>query len=325
MSLNVYRGGEFHTLIFSLERRGRREAEPRQTLEKKFDVAELERNVKESSRWQEEGSDYLGKRVKRVFGRRVAGATVVKWIPRESNQGLALWHLRHDDGDEEDLEKFEVTEGLAIAEAEDKQGSGPGSTVSALVRDAVEKRLTQTFSEYMNRLNKMQAIKDRDLGLSALQEALLHREAGMLDDIKDRTRGYAKGANASTPWGAWLRLVKDAAGVSDVKDAILMLEETLRGLKEGEDKMEGGRMAKGWNFSQDAHPLIGRRCRRFFKEFGKSDCTVAAHLSAKNGDPEYSMVWYDMVWYGMIWYGMVWCMVWYGMVWCGSGRYGMVW
>ncbi|CAM9441263.1 unnamed protein product, partial [Pylaiella littoralis] len=55
--------------------RGRREAEPRQTLEKKFDVAELERNVKESSRWQEEGSDYLGKRVKRVFGRRVAGAT----------------------------------------------------------------------------------------------------------------------------------------------------------------------------------------------------------------------------------------------------------
>lgn len=53
-----------------------------------------------SSRWQEEGSDYLGKRVKRVFGRRVAGATVVKWIPKESNQGLALWHLRHDDGDE---------------------------------------------------------------------------------------------------------------------------------------------------------------------------------------------------------------------------------
>lgn len=40
----------------------------------------------------------------------------------------------------------------------------------------------------MNRLNKMQAIKERDLGLSALQEALLHREAGMLDDIKDRTR-----------------------------------------------------------------------------------------------------------------------------------------
>lgn len=51
-------------------------------------------------KWLEEGSEYLGKRVRRVFGRRIAGATVVRWIPKESNHGLALWHLRHDDGDE---------------------------------------------------------------------------------------------------------------------------------------------------------------------------------------------------------------------------------
>lgn len=38
---------EFHKLILSLDRRGRREAELRQALEKKFDVAELERNVKD--------------------------------------------------------------------------------------------------------------------------------------------------------------------------------------------------------------------------------------------------------------------------------------
>lgn len=57
-------------------------------------------------------------------------------------------------------------------------------------------------------------------------------------------RDYAKGSNTATPRGAWLRLVKDAAGVSDMKEAILMLEETLRGLQEGEDKMEGGRMGE---------------------------------------------------------------------------------
>lgn len=50
--------------------------------------------------WREDGSDYVGKRVKRVFGRRVAGAQVVKWVPKEDNEGLALWHVRHDDGDE---------------------------------------------------------------------------------------------------------------------------------------------------------------------------------------------------------------------------------
>lgn len=50
-------------------------------------------------------------------------------------------------------------------------------------------------------------------------------------------------ANVSTR-GGWLRLVKDAGGVSDLKEAVLMLEETLRGLQEGEDKMEGGRMGE---------------------------------------------------------------------------------
>lgn len=60
-------------------------------------------------------------------------------------------------------------------------------------------------------------------------------------------RDYAKGSNTATPRGAWLRLVKDAVGVSDVKEAILMLEETLRGLQEGEDKMEGGRMGEAEN------------------------------------------------------------------------------
>lgn len=57
-------------------------------------------------------------------------------------------------------------------------------------------------------------------------------------------RDYAKGTNTSTPRGAWLRLVKDATEISEMKEAILMLEETLRGLQEGEDKMEGGRMGE---------------------------------------------------------------------------------
>lgn len=51
-------------------------------------------------KWRETGSKYLNKRVKRVFGRRVAGAMVLKWVPKEDNGGLALWHVRHDDGDE---------------------------------------------------------------------------------------------------------------------------------------------------------------------------------------------------------------------------------
>ena len=47
---------------------------------------------------------------------------------------------------QEDLEDFEVKEGIAMAEAEDKQGSGPGVTVSALVKAAVDGSLAQAFS-----------------------------------------------------------------------------------------------------------------------------------------------------------------------------------
>lgn len=50
--------------------------------------------------WRKEGSALLGKRVRRVFGRRVTGAEVLKWVSAESNGGMALWHVQHDDGDE---------------------------------------------------------------------------------------------------------------------------------------------------------------------------------------------------------------------------------
>ena len=53
---------------------------------------------------------------------------------------------------------------------------------------ALFRRFSLSREEYVNRLNKMQAIKPRDLGLFALKETLLHREAGMLDDIKERSR-----------------------------------------------------------------------------------------------------------------------------------------
>lgn len=54
--------------------------------------------------------------------------------------------------------------------------------------------------------------------------------------------GYSKGTNSATPRGTWLRLVREATGISHLREAILTLEETLRGLQAGEDKIEGGRM-----------------------------------------------------------------------------------
>jgi hypothetical protein len=59
--------------------------------------------------WIESGHEWIGRRIKRVFG--PTGSTamgrIVSWA-----QADRLWHVVHGDGEEEDLEEHEVEEGL---------------------------------------------------------------------------------------------------------------------------------------------------------------------------------------------------------------------
>ena len=76
---------------------------------------EKEEKGEENDEWQTTGSEYLGQRVKRIFtvkGKTTHTCGVIDgWLPKEINDGLALWHVKHDDGDDEDLELHEVTRG----------------------------------------------------------------------------------------------------------------------------------------------------------------------------------------------------------------------
>ena len=64
--------------------------------------------------WSTEGHDFLNARValaheKPKGGKRVFLGTIVKWAPPDADAGdQALFHVRHDDGDSEDLEDYEV-------------------------------------------------------------------------------------------------------------------------------------------------------------------------------------------------------------------------
>ena len=42
---------------------------------------------------------------------------ITGWLPKRFNDGIALWHVVHDDGDEEDLEENEAEEAIAAFEA----------------------------------------------------------------------------------------------------------------------------------------------------------------------------------------------------------------
>jgi hypothetical protein len=65
--------------------------------------------------WQTSGHDWIGQRVLRPFaGHDPAVGTVISWVPRDGDDD-PLWHVLHDDGDEEDLEEFEMKEALELA------------------------------------------------------------------------------------------------------------------------------------------------------------------------------------------------------------------
>ena len=62
-----------------------------------------------------EGNEHIGARVRRLFAKAEAqDGTIVSWLPPgEDPEDEPLWHVVHDDGDEEDLDATELKEALA--------------------------------------------------------------------------------------------------------------------------------------------------------------------------------------------------------------------
>ena len=64
-----------------------------------------------------EGCDFVNRSVLRKFGRGIESyGTVVSWLPAHLNEGEPYYRVRHDDGDEEDLDEAELAEALKAAE-----------------------------------------------------------------------------------------------------------------------------------------------------------------------------------------------------------------
>ena len=61
----------------------------------------------EADEWQTSEHEWIGRRVTRVIDGIELDARVTKWIPADGTDP-ALWHVLHDDGDEEDLDEAEM-------------------------------------------------------------------------------------------------------------------------------------------------------------------------------------------------------------------------
>jgi hypothetical protein len=74
------------------------------------------RSSARSALWRTEGHKWVGQEVRRIFPKSgVVDATVVGWQSAdEEDNSPPLWHILHPDGDEEDLEEYEMDEALEL-------------------------------------------------------------------------------------------------------------------------------------------------------------------------------------------------------------------
>mmetsp|Transcript_30144 Transcript_30144/g.68461 ORF Transcript_30144/g.68461 Transcript_30144/m.68461 type:complete len:1247 (-) Transcript_30144:1529-5269(-) len=98
----------------ALDERGERECALKAAIKARFDIEEP------PVVYQTTGSEYIGRNVRRVFGKKnpVMGL-IVGWLPA-TDEEPALWHVQHLDGDEEDMDEEEVRQYL-IVEMEDSE------------------------------------------------------------------------------------------------------------------------------------------------------------------------------------------------------------
>jgi hypothetical protein len=66
-------------------------------------------------RWLAKGHEWIGAKIRRVFRGEGINGNIVKWA-RSQGADAALWHARHEDGDEEDLNEAEVREAISCYE-----------------------------------------------------------------------------------------------------------------------------------------------------------------------------------------------------------------
>lgn len=279
---------EFRDLILSLDGRGINERQLRDALQLRFDMAELQKSVaagnhaavkaSEGFKWRSEGSEYVGQRVLRKFGRHRHATGVVKgWVPADENEGLTLWHVIHDDGDEEDLDETEVKRAIEEAQAasamiveQDAAGAGEvGDGVSG-VKDEMQWEEEDEFAKYKNALSP--GVTAKELGIEALRYDIMKWEA---DLYSGRTRATRESANNPARL-VWLRAIKDANTVLLLRQCLMDLETMLHAQQEVPDVIDDARMvmeAKGWKFEEEAHPAVGRPVRCFLLPEGtdKSD------------------------------------------------------
>lgn len=285
---------ELFMLCEALDVRGEREKELKSKITAAFNVTQPE------VIYATEGP-YMGRKIKRTFGRKEVIGTVVGYLAA-TEEDPALWRVLHADGDEEDLEEHELQAGLQEDDA-----------VIAPVQKKEEDELMDTDSEDEAAPVPLDPLIVRSNGLVKGANRLPPAIVGIPGICQELTRlaTYVQttlhkyhpkdtvGA-VKTHLSELKATLRSADDFPDLRKAVLGLEAQIYTLQAVPDKKDAQQAAldkakakeakaamreemvsEGWLFEGEQ---IGQRVRRFFKGFGTSDGTVLAVLPPSKSD-----------------------------------------
>ena len=235
-------------LCEALDDRGIREQALLSAIKTQFDLSEPPIAYQLDHEW-------VGRKVKRTFGKKKVIGKIVGWLPRQGAD-IALWHVEHLDGDEEDLEEYEVEKFIiSLSEAElcmpgsgqaqglpekrtgvDRKGDAsthglPSKSNSSNnlgnvgLADEDDSSLHDEpliISAYSNHASRyLYSIKNNQLGLTGLRNELFALNTFLAEGLKRRDKNaYNRDFRKS-----WERGVHDASCIEDFRKCLVDLED----------------------------------------------------------------------------------------------------
>jgi hypothetical protein len=223
-------------VIEALDERGVRESELKAKLVALFG---LSGKSADGAAYQTHGSEFIGKKVRRSFGKRLVVGTIVGWLPPEG-EDIALWHIVHDDGDEEDLEESEVRDTLVDTEGGDEDEAAverngedeeEGDPEPTKVADDSEETEVQFW--YHNNAPGGLALRPQHIGVEGLKQELLRMEGRLVDGLKSAGSMFQKDIKRE-----WEGSVRRSQSVSELRDSLLDLEDVVHRTQQVPDRVD---------------------------------------------------------------------------------------
>lgn len=161
--------------------------------------------------------------------------TIVGWLPPEG-EDIALWHVVHDDGDEEDLEESEVKDSLVenSENIEDAEDEGDSIQEAGLpdFQDCEPTEPVLLF-RYTNTFPGGLGLRPHQVGFDGLRQELLRMEGRLAEGLKACGSPFQKEQRRD-----WENLVRQADSITQFRDSLLNLEDVVHATQEVPDKVD---------------------------------------------------------------------------------------